>query len=222
MAFNDNIAAQKSNGCAVFLAVLQLAMAQTGERLWLLEGGLAPNHRKHSAVSVHSGRNCSPSYRSSNRTLLTRLIQEARTHRPRMGSHGVWLCFCFVSSKGVEDLEQSLGLEQEVWFGFGSGQWMEMSLSEDQRWNWSQCALVFCLVFENRNVPRLWSVRGLTSLIPVALYSTLVVWQSLLCAFRQFVFLISCMSIYTHFYSWTDEKATIKGMGTTGGMSNTS
>ena len=42
---------------AVFLAMLQSAMAEFGEWLRLLEA--APNHRERLAVSVHSARNCS-------------------------------------------------------------------------------------------------------------------------------------------------------------------
>lgn len=42
---------------AVFLAVLQTAMAEFGEWLRLLEA--APNHHERLAVSVHSARNCS-------------------------------------------------------------------------------------------------------------------------------------------------------------------
>ena len=96
---NVNTVVLKSDGCvAEFLAVLESAMAGIGEWLWLLKARLAPNHRERPTVCVRSTRNCSLSNRSSDRTLLTRLMLEAR--RPaKDGSHGVWLCLCFVSSR---------------------------------------------------------------------------------------------------------------------------
>lgn len=87
-------------------------MAEIGEWLWLLEAGLAPDHGKHLTVSVLSARNCSLSNRSGKKTLLTRLHWR-RCDLPRMGVMEFGLA-CVLSAAAAEALEQLKP-------GFGTG-----------------------------------------------------------------------------------------------------
>lgn len=120
------------------------------------------------------------------------------------GSHRVWLCLCFVSSRS-----QSFG------YGFGYG----FVLAPVSRWKWAKVEEVelepgCSCVLRLEMYLMCGQSEDLTFLFPAALYSTSVVCQipSLSLSVWQFVILISCMwtqVTHVHFYSWTDEKATI-------------